>query len=46
MGYFEWPREHGGQEVAEAMDITQPTLNKHLRLAERKVFDLVVDADE
>ena len=40
-GYFEWPRENDGSEVASRLDITQPTLNKHLRLAERKVFGLL-----
>jgi len=38
-GYFEWPREKDGGEVAERLDITQPTMNKHLRLAERKTFE-------
>jgi len=36
-GYFEWPRERTGEEVAESLDITQPTLNGHLRSAERKL---------
>lgn len=38
-GYFEWPREKNGGEVADRLEITQPTMNKHLRLAERKVFE-------
>ncbi|WP_159903201.1 PAS domain S-box protein [Salinirussus salinus] len=42
-GYFEWPRENDGSEVASRLDITQPTLNKHLRLAERKVFGLLFE---
>jgi PAS domain S-box-containing protein len=41
MGYFEWPRESSGEAVAERLDITQPTVNKHIRLGERKVFDLI-----
>jgi PAS domain S-box-containing protein len=45
MGYFEWPRGHDGEAVAEAMGITQPTLSKHLRLAERKVLDLILGGD-
>jgi PAS domain S-box-containing protein len=44
-GYFEWPRENDGSEVAERLGITQPTLNKHLRLAERKTFELLFRAD-
>ncbi|WP_251343750.1 PAS domain S-box protein [Haloplanus halophilus] len=42
-GYFEWPRENDGREVAERLGITQPTLNKHLRLAERKTLSLLFD---
>jgi|AntDeeMinimDraft_4_1070355.scaffolds.fasta_scaffold00405_3 voltage-gated potassium channel len=34
-GYFEWPRENDGSEVANRLDITQPTFNKHLRLVEK-----------
>ncbi|WP_436909119.1 PAS domain S-box protein [Halosimplex marinum] len=44
-GYFEWPRENDGGEVADRLDITQPTFNKHLRIAEREVFGLLFDAD-
>jgi PAS domain S-box-containing protein len=44
-GYFEWPREHDGCEVADRLGITQPTLNKHLRLAERKTFSLLFADD-
>ncbi|MEF8906929.1 MAG: PAS domain S-box protein [Haloarculaceae archaeon] len=44
-GYFEWPRENDGSAVAGRLDITQPTLNKHLRLAEKKVFGLLFDPD-
>ncbi|WP_227134660.1 PAS domain S-box protein [Halorubellus salinus] len=42
-GYFEWPRENDGNAVADRLDITQPTLNKHLRLAEQQVFELLLD---
>ena len=41
-GYFEWPRESDGNDVAETLDITQPTLNKHLRLAEKKAFETIL----
>ena len=44
-GYFEWPRERSGQEIAELLEITQPTFNKHLRLAERKAFALLLNGD-
>jgi PAS domain S-box-containing protein len=45
-GYFEWPREHDGSDVADRLGITQPTLNKHLRHAERKAFELVFGDSE
>jgi PAS domain S-box-containing protein len=45
MGYFDWPRESSGEDVAESLGITQPTVNKHIRLGERKVFDLLFGAD-
>jgi len=44
-GYFEWPREHDGCEVADRLGITQPTFNKHLRLAERKTFSVLFATD-
>ncbi|WP_380676710.1 PAS domain S-box protein [Salinigranum sp. GCM10025319] len=44
-GYFEWPRESSGQEIAELLDITQPTFNKHLRTAERKTFSMLLNRE-
>ncbi|WP_253738663.1 bacterio-opsin activator domain-containing protein [Halohasta salina] len=37
-GYFEWPRDHSGEQVATMMDISQTTFTQHLRAAERKLF--------
>ena len=48
-GYFEWPREASGQEVAALLGVSQPTFNKHLRIAEQSAFRLLLDheyADE
>jgi PAS domain S-box-containing protein len=44
-GYFEWPRESSGQEIAELLDITQPTFNKHLRTVERKTFSMLLNRE-
>ena len=41
-GYFEWPRASTGEEIATAMDITQPTFNRHLRTAERKLLGSIL----
>lgn len=38
-GYFETPREATGNEVAELLGVTQPTFNEHLRNAERRLFN-------
>ena len=45
-GYFEWPRERTGEEVAQALDITQPTFNGHLRSAERKLCAMLFDGSQ
>lgn len=37
-GFFEWPREVSGEELAESMDISPATYHQHLRSAERKVI--------
>jgi hypothetical protein len=42
-GYFEWPRDRTGEEVAEALGITQPTFTGHLRAAERKLRAMLFD---
>ncbi|WP_083898822.1 bacterio-opsin activator domain-containing protein [Natronococcus jeotgali] len=38
-GFFAWPRETTGEEVAESLGIAPATFHQHLRNAERKVFD-------
>ncbi|SDQ89996.1 MEDS domain-containing protein [Halopelagius longus] len=37
-GYFEKPRTRTGTEIASSLDISQPTLNTHLRAAQRKLY--------
>lgn len=37
-GYFEWPREMSGEEVADSLGIAPPTFSQHLRKAQGKVF--------
>jgi len=43
MGYFEWPRVHNAEEVADRMNITSATLHYHLRAAERNFLELFFD---
>lgn len=45
-GFFESPRETNGQEIADAMDVSQPTFVQHLRAGERKLVDLLFDGIE
>ncbi|MFC7027579.1 helix-turn-helix domain-containing protein [Halomicroarcula sp. GCM10025710] len=34
-GFFDWPRKSTGQDVAAMLDVSQPTVNRHLRVSER-----------
>jgi PAS domain S-box-containing protein len=44
-GFFETPREKTGQELADTMGITATTFHQHLRSAEEKMVDAVLDTD-
>ncbi len=37
-GYFEWPRDIDGDELAGTMDVSRSTYHQHLRAAERKLL--------
>jgi len=38
-GFFEWPRDSTGEDLAVTMDIGRSTFHQHLRAAQRKVFE-------
>jgi PAS domain S-box-containing protein len=38
-GFFEIPRETTGEEVAELMDVTAPTVHRHIRSAQKKLIE-------
>jgi PAS domain S-box-containing protein len=40
-GFFDWPRETSGKEIADRLGVSQPTVSRHLRIAERKLLELV-----
>ncbi|MFC3957742.1 bacterio-opsin activator domain-containing protein [Halovivax cerinus] len=42
-GFFDWPRESTGEDLAEALDISPPTFHYHLRAAQRKLIDRVLE---
>lgn len=43
-GYFDWPRDSNGQDLASTMDIDQSTLQQHLRTGQRHVFEAIFDS--
>jgi PAS domain S-box-containing protein len=45
-GYFEWPHEASGADVAAAMGVCRSTFHQHLRAALRKLVGAVVDRSE
>ncbi|QLH76503.1 PAS domain S-box protein [Halosimplex rubrum] len=38
-GFFEWPRTSTGEDVAEMLDVSQPTVNRHLRVGQQRLLD-------
>jgi len=42
-GYYEWPRESNGEEIADSMDIASATLHQHLRSAHRELISAFLD---
>lgn len=47
-GYFEWPRDTDGDELAEAFGVARSTFHQHLRAALRKLveaFEAAVESD-
>jgi len=44
-GYFDWPRGSSGEEIAEMLGVTQPTVSRHLRLGQRAVLAELLEAE-
>lgn len=42
-GFFETPREKTGQDLADSLGITATTFHQHLRSAEKKIVDSILD---
>ncbi|MFC6716592.1 bacterio-opsin activator domain-containing protein [Natrialbaceae archaeon GCM10025810] len=42
-GFFEWPREMSGQEIADSLDISPATFHEHLRTAQEKIVGAVLE---
>lgn len=44
-GYFDWPRGSTGEELADAMDVSPPTMHQHLRRALQTLLDEFFEND-
>ena len=42
-GYFEWPRDRTGADVADALGVSEPTFQQPLRQAQAKLLASVFD---
>lgn len=42
-GFFDWPRQSTGEEIAASLEISSPAFHKHIRAAERKLFRQLFD---
>ncbi|MXV61836.1 bacterio-opsin activator [Natronorubrum sp. JWXQ-INN-674] len=40
-GYYDWPRENTGEELAAELGVTYATFSEHLRKAEQKLLSLI-----
>ncbi|WP_458209297.1 PAS domain S-box protein [Haladaptatus sp. NG-SE-30] len=38
-GFFEWPRNSSGEDIADSLGVSAPTFHQHVRLAEKKLFE-------
>ncbi|MGM0390009.1 MAG: bacterio-opsin activator domain-containing protein, partial [Natrinema limicola] len=44
-GFFEWPRESTGEEIADMLEVTQPTINRHLRIGQQRLLEQLFEAE-
>lgn len=45
-GYYDWPRECTGEEIAAELGISSATFSEHIRVAERKLLAVLFDGPE
>jgi hypothetical protein len=43
-GYYEWPRERTGEDIAAALDISSATFSEHIHAAERNLLAALFEA--
>ncbi|MFC6797183.1 bacterio-opsin activator domain-containing protein [Haladaptatus sp. DYSN1] len=44
-GFFEWPRNKSGEDVATSMGVAASTFHEHIRTSQRKLLRAVFDTD-
>ncbi|MFW5956048.1 MAG: PAS domain-containing protein [Halorhabdus sp.] len=44
-GFFEWPRESDGGDIADSLGVSPPTFHQHLRKAEQKILAELLDGE-
>lgn len=44
-GFFEWPRESSGEEVADSFDLSAATFHEHTRVGLEKMLSLLFERD-
>jgi len=42
-GYFQWPRDASGAEIAATLDISAPTFHQHLRIGQQKLMNSIFE---
>ncbi|WP_254538860.1 bacterio-opsin activator domain-containing protein [Halomarina litorea] len=45
-GFFEWPRDSTGEELASSMGVSPATFHQHLRTGERKILAALLASDD
>lgn len=44
-GFFEWPRDNGGDELAASLGISGPTFHEHIRTGQRKLLESFFESE-
>lgn len=42
-GFFEWPRATTGEGIAAMLDVSQPTINRHLRIGQQRLLEALFE---
>ncbi|WP_254521606.1 PAS domain S-box protein [Natrinema caseinilyticum] len=45
-GFFDWPRESTGEEIADMLEVTQPTVNRHLRVGQQRLLAQLFETEQ